>query len=139
MIQVIEGLDNGHVKETAQDESQATPAPKLTRESARIDWTVPADEIARKIRGLYPWPGCRVCVRDAAGGEGPRLTLVRARAADGEGPRWHPGEIALDGFIACGDKAIEILEIQPDGKRPMTLAEFRRGNPWMPGMKLASI
>ena len=65
---------------------------------------------------------------DAAGSEIVRLTLVRACAAEGEGPRWHPGEIAIDGFIACGEQAVEILEIQPDGKRPMTLAEFRRGN-----------
>ena len=136
---VIDGLSNGRVEEIPQDDSQATLAPKLTRESTMIDWTLPADEIARKIRGLYPWPGCRVRMLDAAGGETGRLTLVRARPADDEGPRWHPGEIAIDGFVACGHRAVEILEIQPDGKRPMTLADFRRGNPWMPGMKLASV
>jgi methionyl-tRNA formyltransferase len=139
MMQAIKDLEAGCVKEMAQDERLATIAPKLTRQSAMIDWTLPASEIARKIRGLYPWPGCRVRLLDAAGSEGARVTLVRARAGEDEGPRWHPGEIAGDGLIACGKQAVEILEIQPDGKRPMTLAEFRRGNSWMPGMKLESI
>ena len=76
---------------------------------------------------------------DAAGGEAGCSRLFRARAVEGEGPRWHPGEIARDGCIACGEQAVEILEIQPDGKRPMSFADFRRGNPWMPGMKLESV
>jgi methionyl-tRNA formyltransferase len=139
MMRVIKDLEAGGIKEIAQDETRATLAPKLTRQSAMIDWTLPANEIERKIRGLYPWPGCRVRLLDAAGGEGARVTLVRGRAGEGEGPRWQPGEIAIDGLVACGERAVEILEIQPDGKRPMTLADFRRGNPWMPGMKLESI
>jgi methionyl-tRNA formyltransferase len=139
MMRAINDLDGGRIREIAQDETQATLAPKLTRQSARIDWNLAAREIARKIRGLYPWPGCRVRLLDAAGGEGACLTLVRARSGEDEGPRWHPGEIASDGLIACGEQAVEVLEIQPDGKRPMTLAEFRRGNPWMPGMRLESI
>jgi methionyl-tRNA formyltransferase len=139
MIRAIKDLDDGRVREIAQDEALATLAPKLTRQSARIEWKLSGAEISRKIRGLYPWPGCRVRLLDAAGGEIVRLTLVRARAAEGEGSRWHPGEIAIDGFIACGEQAVEILEIQPDGKRPMTLTEFRRGNSWMPGMRLESV
>ena len=91
-------------KKLSQDEARATLAPKLTKQSAMIDWRLGAVEIARKIRGLYSWPGCRVRLLDAAGGEAGRVTLVRARAGEGEGPRWHPGEIASDGFIACGER-----------------------------------
>jgi methionyl-tRNA formyltransferase len=138
MLQVIEDLRAGRAHELPQDDSAATLAPKLTRDSARIDWTRPADEIARKIRGLYPWPGCRITLLDAAGGNLATMTLVRAKPAADEGPRWRPGEIAIDGCIACGSGALEILELQPDGKRPMTLADFRRGNHWMPGMRLES-
>jgi methionyl-tRNA formyltransferase len=139
MARTIEELQAGRITEIAQDESRATLAAKLSRQSAVIDWGCPAIEISRKIRGLYPWPGCRVRLVDAAGVERGRMTLVRARIAEGEGPRWHPGEVASDGAIACADGAVEIIEIQPDNKRAMALSDFRRGNPWMPGMKLESI
>jgi len=139
MLQTADDLQAGRAVENPQDERLATPAPKLSREFSRIDWSVGAVEIARRIRGLYPWPGCRVRLLDAVGVEIARLTLVRARAAEGEGPRWRPGEITIAGQIACGDEAVEILEIQPDGKRPMSLSDYRRGNAWMPGMKLESV
>jgi methionyl-tRNA formyltransferase len=139
MLQTADDLQAGRAVEIPQDERLATLAPKLSREFSRIDWAVGAAEIARKIRGLYPWPGCRVRLLDAVGVEIARLTLVRARAAEGEGPRWHPGEITIAGQIACGDEAVEILEIQPDGKRPMSLSDYRRGNAWMPGMKLEAV
>lgn len=139
VLRTIADLQSARATETAQDESLASLAPKLSRKSATIDWSVSANEIARKIRGMYPWPGCRVRLTDAAGAEAARLTLVRARVVGGEGPRWHPGEIAIDGCIACGEGAVEILELQPDGKRPMSPGDYRRGNSWMPGMKLESV
>ena len=139
ILQTIEKLEAGRVTETVQDESRATLAPKLSRQSAVIDWNSAAVEIARKILGLYPWPGCRVRLLDAAGGEIERLTLVRARPAQSEAARWHPGEIAIDGHIAVGQEAVEIIEIQPDGKRAMSLEDYRRGHPWMPGMRLESV
>jgi len=139
VFRTIEEVQSGGAREIAQDDSRATMAPKLSRQSALIDWDGWGEEIGRKIRGLSPWPGCRVRMRDAAGGEGVVVTLLRARAAGDEEQRWHPGEIALDGCVACGHGAVEILEIQPDGKRPMSFADFRRGNAWMPGMKLESI
>ncbi|MGD0137675.1 MAG: methionyl-tRNA formyltransferase [Tepidisphaeraceae bacterium] len=139
MLQTADDLQAGRAVENSQDERLATLAPKLSREFSRIDWAVGAVEIARKIRGLYPWPGCRVRLLDAVGVEIARLTLVRARAAEGEGPRWRPGEITIAGQIACGDEAVEILEIQPDGKRPMSVSDYRRGNAWMPGMKLEAV
>jgi len=137
--QVIEQFESGTIQETPQVESEATIAPKLNRRSAVIDWKMPAIEIARQIRGLYPWPGCRVGLQDAAGAQCARLTLVRAKVVETEGPRWHPGEIMIHGDIACSDHAIQIIEVQPEGKRPMPLADYRRGNSWMPGMRLQSI
>ena len=139
VMKVMEQLRDGSAREIAQDESAATVAPKLARESARIDWNESGNEISRKIRGLYLWPGCRVQLCDATGTAVAGMTLVRARAADGEAPRWHPGEIAIDGCIACGEGAVEILEVQPDGKKLMSLKDFRRGNAWMPGMRLKSV
>src|SRR5437667_391437 len=60
LLRVLEQLSAGTAIETPQDESQATLAPKLSREASRIDWNRPATEIANQIRGMYPWPGCRV-------------------------------------------------------------------------------
>jgi methionyl-tRNA formyltransferase len=141
MLRVVGDLEAGCAVETPQDESLATQAPKLTRKLAQIDWNFNAQQISTKIRGMFPWPGCRAALTDAAGTEIARLTLVRARAAEGEGPRWEAGEVMTDGLVcaAGGAEAVELLEIQPAGKRPMSLADYRRGHGWMAGMRLRSL
>ena len=98
----------------------------------------PRFEAARQIRGLYPWPGCRVKLLDVAGKEIARLTLVRARATAGRGET--PGAIDSSGHVATGaGGALDVLEVQPEGKRPMPLSDFRNGRPWAAGMRLESI
>jgi methionyl-tRNA formyltransferase len=135
--QVLDALVAGSAMELPQDESLAMLAPKLSRDDARIDWARPAAEIALKIRGLYPWPGCRVTTCDAEGAELARVRLVRARVASGdEGARWSPGEIMMTGHVQCGDGGLEVVELQPEGKRPMPLADFRRGHRWHAGLRL---
>ena len=129
---VLVELRTGTATETPQDHAQATLARKLTRESTRIDFTRTAREVADQIRGLYPWPGCRVSLY-SGGREVARVTLVRAR------PFASRGTLLPDGLIACGDGAIELMELIPEGKRPMTLDAFRNGRPWTPGLRLESI
>jgi methionyl-tRNA formyltransferase len=137
---VIAALSAGVAVETPQDESLATLAPKLDRSAARLVFSRPADQLGRQIRGLHPWPGCRVVLADAAGGEIARMRLVRAvAAADDEGPRWQPGEIMLDGRVHTPSGALELLEVQPEGGKPMGLSAYRRGNPWPPGARLSSL
>ncbi len=140
VLRVLEELATGRATETPQDESRATLAPKLSRESATLDWARPAGEVSRRVRGLYPWPGCRVSLCDAEGTAVAMLRLVRARPAPGDGSRWEPGEVMSNGFVQAGDGAgVEILEVQPDGKRPMPLADYRRGHPWQAGLRLRSV
>jgi methionyl-tRNA formyltransferase len=139
VLQVLDDLENGRATEMQQDESLATLAPKLSRAAAKLDFARPANEIARKIRGLHPWPGCRVRLCDAAGTELARLRLVRARPAPTEGPRWHPGEIMTDGFLQTGEGGLEIMELQPDGRGVMSLADYRRGHPWPPGARVEAV
>jgi len=140
IARVIDALRAGSAVETAQDESQATLAPKLQRDSTLLDWTRDPGVLARQIRGLYPWPGCRVKLLDAAKTELACLTLVRARATVGEGDRWLSGEIMTDGTVCAGaGEGIQIVELQPEGKRPMPLDAYRRGNRWQPGMRLESV
>jgi methionyl-tRNA formyltransferase len=140
MLRVLEDLATGKAVETPQDESLATVAGKLSRESAAIDWTRPAVEVARRIRGLYPWPGIRVKLCDAEGKTLDTLRLVRARpATTNEASRWHPGEVMSTGHIRAGDAGVEIVEVQPDGKKPMPLEAYRRGHRWVPGLRLERV
>src|SRR4051812_20160610 len=138
VLRVLDELAGGRAVETPQDESKATLAGKLSRELAVIDWTRPAEEVARRIRGLSPWPGCRVNVCDAAGTVLRAVRLVRARpAATDEASRWSPGEVMSSGLVCAGDGGgVEIVEVQPDGKRPMPLADYRRGHRWEAGLRL---
>ena len=96
----------------------AVYAAKIDKAEAQPDWARPAVEIDRLIRSLSPFPGTWVMIGDE------RVKLLRSRVVAGSG---QPGEI-LGGFtIACGDGAIEILEAQREGRRPMPAAEILNG------------
>jgi len=137
MLKVLSQLADGTAIETAQDESLATIAPKMSRESSKLDFFRPADELARQIRGMYPWPGCRVRLVDVSDAELARLTLVRARpAADSAGP---PGTIDANHFISTGNGTLEVVELQPEGKRPMSLSAFRNGHRWDAKMRVEPV
>jgi methionyl-tRNA formyltransferase len=105
----------------AQPADGVTYADKIAKAETRIDWTRPAPEIARKIRGLSPFPGAW-CL---AGGE--RVKLLRARAVPGQGA---PGTRLAGLTIACGTGAVEVTELQREGRRAMPAAEALRG--WTP-------
>ncbi len=101
-----------------QSGAGVTYAAKIDKAEARVDWTRPAAEVDRQIRGLSPFPGawCQVA--------GERLKLLRSQVVAGEGP----AGAVLGGFtIACGDGAVAILEAQREGRRPMPAAEILRG------------
>jgi methionyl-tRNA formyltransferase len=128
--------------EQAPIESQATLAPKLNREAAKIDWSKPADAIARQIRGMYPWPGCHVRMLTANGSEAGRATLVRARSLDVAMGATSYGQITASptGAVAAGNgTAVQIVELQPEGKRPMSLEAYGNGHQWEAGMRLESL
>lgn len=107
-----------------QPDAGVTYAAKIDKAEARIDWTLPAAQVDRLIRGLSPFPGawCEIA--------GERVKLLRSRLADtgAVGSAAHtPGQV-LEGFtIACGDGAIEVMQAQRQGKRPMPAAEILRG------------
>jgi methionyl-tRNA formyltransferase len=142
VLGVLQSLAEGAAVATEQDPAQATLAKKLSREAARIDWNRDAQHISRQARGMYPWPGCRVQlieeekVLDV-------LTLVRARVAAATTVRADAGTAVEDGHlfgVAAGDgRIVEVVELQPAGKRPMSMEAYRRGHRWQAGMRLQSI
>jgi methionyl-tRNA formyltransferase len=132
MQNTLQSLADGKAVETPQDHSLATMAPKLSRESTAIDWQRTGFELARKINGLSPWPGCRVRIVDRSNVERARLTLLRGKPAEGQG---QPGVILSDTIGGT----VQILDVQPEGKRPMSLLAYRNGYPWEDGFRVESI
>lgn len=129
-------LKQGTARPIEQDHSLATKAPKLSRDASQIDWNQPGWVIAHQIRGMYPWPGCRVKLMDGST-EIARMTLVRARQGPGEWPTEN-GTIRPDGLVEASAAAVEIVELQPEGRTPMSLADYRNGNRWEPGLRVVS-
>lgn len=101
-----------------QADTGITYAKKIDKAEARIDWTRPAEQVARQINGLSPFPGAWCLM----GSE--RLKLLRARPVTGEGI---PGQPLHGLTIACGTGAVEILLAQREGKRPMEALDLLRG------------
>lgn len=115
---IVDVLDRLPLPAVPQPETGVTYAAKIDKAEARIDWTRPAPEVDRLIRGLSPFPGawCEIA--------GERVKLLRSRVARGQGT---PGQV-LDGFtIACGGGAVEIIEAQRSGKKPMPAGDLLRG------------
>ncbi len=113
-----EALDRLPLPAEPQPAEGVTYAAKIDKAEARIDWTRPAVEVDRQIRGLSPFPGawCEV------GGE--RVKLLRSRLATGSGA---PGQVLHGLTIACGQGAVEVTLAQREGKRPMAPEAFLNG------------
>lgn len=110
-----------------QPETGVTYAHKIDKAEARVDWSRPAEEIDRQIRGLSPFPGAWTTLN------GKRLKLLRSRVAVGSG---QPGEI-LDGLtIACGSGAVQVGEVQAEGRGRQDAQTFLRGTAVSPGTVL---
>ena len=95
-----------------------TYAAKIDKSEARVDFSRPAEEVDRLIRGLSPFPGAFVMV----GTE--RVKLLRSRLAEGQG---EPGQVLRDFTIACGTGAVEVTLAQREGKKPAPTADILRG------------
>ena len=124
LLDTLRGMEDGSVKPIPQDEARMTYDPMLTKQMGIIDWTEPAQAIVNRIHGLNPWPGCSTAI------QGGRMKLLRAKTAGGSGA---PGEIlsadVKDGLvIACGEGAVEIVQLQAPGGKPMGARDYLRGH-----------
>jgi methionyl-tRNA formyltransferase len=120
-------LASGEVPARSQTGAQATTAPKIFPEDCKIDFDRPASDVKNFIRGLSPSPGAYALLPD-----GIRLKILRVASATKDD--LSPGEFYVAGdhrkaYVGCGDgSALEIIELQVPGKRPMTAEELLRGH-----------
>jgi len=122
LLASLELLAKASASRIPQDNAFATYAPKLKREDGRIDWSDPAEAIERKIRAFDPWP-CAFMEFD-----GRNLKVFSAVIVDLRGT---PGEILRSEkelVVAAGEGALSLGEVQLEGKRRMSAAEFLRGH-----------
>jgi methionyl-tRNA formyltransferase len=135
VLTVVGQLSNGATRPMEQDATQTSKAPRLKKEQGAIDWSRPAAEIKDLVRAVHPWPRAytfwhrqdtpplRLNIDRVA------MTASAAAVTNNSAPP--PGTILqTDGklIIATGDNPIELVELQPAGKRSMSAAEFLRGN-----------
>ena len=127
LIETLRGLQQGAITPRKQDASQATLAPILKKEDGRIDWNMSARQIFNRVRSFDPWPGAYTTFR----GQLLHLRRVRISATIGGAP----GAVVLDARglrVACGPDeterdSLEILELQPEGKKRMSAQDFING------------
>lgn len=127
MVEVLEEIEE--IRPQPQDEELVTYAAKIDKAEARLDFSLPAAVLERKIRAFNPYPGCWFEYA------GERFKVLRAEVVSIAGK---PGEILSgDGLlIACGQDALRVLEIQRQGKKAMPTAELLRGFSFVPGGSL---
>ncbi|QDT70403.1 Methionyl-tRNA formyltransferase [Planctomycetes bacterium MalM25] len=140
---VVEDLETDMLDPEPQDKTLATKAPRLQKEDGLIDWSRPAAEIKNQVRGLQPWPRAYAFVPQAKG-EPLRLVIDRVARYSAEEvvqESGAPGEVLQADkrlVLATGDGVLEVLDVQPAGKKRMAAADWLRGAKLEAGVVLGS-
>ncbi len=131
MAETLRRIEAGDLAPKPQDHSQATLAPMLKKEDGLVDWNSPAGDIVNRVRGLAPWPGAYTRFRGAL------LHIWKARSVgDWELAEQEPGTLLVRGrrlLVTCGAGMLEPLEVQLEGKRRLSAADFLNGARIQPG------
>jgi methionyl-tRNA formyltransferase len=132
LVDVVDQMAIGTAHEEPQDDARATYAARLTKDEGVIDWRLPAARIHDQVRGLYPWPHAFTYL------DGQRVILWTTRVLGATGAE--PGTVLQadkDGLlVAAGERSsLAILEIQSEGRRPMTARDFLQGHPVAAGAR----
>ena len=129
MVDGLARLEAGTARLTEQTEEGVTYAAKVSAAEARIDWTLPAPEVAARIRGMSPFPGAWF------EHEGQRIKVFNARADEGSG---QPGDVLDDELrIACSSGAVRLTRLQRAGKGIVTAEDFQRSKRIARGEKVS--
>lgn len=122
LLNTISLIEKDEVKEKSQDDSLASPAPKITKEICKINWDEDAEKIHNLIRGLSPFPGAFFELGEKT------YKIYKSKSI--KEPELDAGEIKQtkkELYIGCTHGTLQILEIQPEGRKRMTTDEFLRG------------
>jgi methionyl-tRNA formyltransferase len=125
LIETLPKYFSGEIKPEVQDERLVTLCRQLKKEEGAIDWHKCAIDIERHVRAMQPWPGAFTDVN------GKRLKILSTRPS-ALGTQSSPGTISIHKNsvqVQCGEGALELLEVQPEGKKAMPAADFARGQP----------
>ncbi len=122
LLKTLAGLEAGEITPIKQDEAEATYAPMLSKEMCPIDFSVSCEEVYNKIQGLSDWP-CATCIVD-----GKKLKIYRCEKVKASG---QPATVInpADFTVACGSGAVRFLEVQAEGSKRMSAADYLRGHP----------
>ena len=128
ILETLEGLENGSITPEKQGESPTDYAKMLTKAMGLIDFTRTAAELDCFIRGMNPWPSAYTVLY------GKTLKIWKAKPVDGNGGAGSVLSVGKDSFIVCcGENALEILEVQLEGKKRMSAGDFLKGTHLEPG------
>jgi methionyl-tRNA formyltransferase len=122
LVETLDGLVRGGIVPAKQDPALATYAPILKKEDGLIDWSQPAETIHNRVRGLQPWPGAYTRFR------GHTFQIWKARP----GPLpsgLPPGRVITikPPRVSCGGGSLELVEVQLEGRKRMSAADFANG------------
>ncbi|RKD75418.1 methionyl-tRNA formyltransferase [Sinobaca qinghaiensis] len=137
LLETIPVLKSGEVSPQKQNEAEATFASNITRDQEKIDWNRPARDIHNQVRGLFPWPVAYTTFEN-------KLYKIRKTVRLDEESEGKPGEIAAvkpdSIWITAGDhQLLAVTELQPSGKKKMTVEELLRGrHPFEEGKRFTS-
>jgi methionyl-tRNA formyltransferase len=133
LVGVLDDIAAGRATEAPQNDAQATYAPRLTKEEGRIDWSRLASDLHNHVRGLRPWPNAYTFL-DAS-----RLVVYEARVSDLPAGDAAPGTCVAAGrviTVACGGgSALDVLQLQPEGRRVMAARDFVAGHARLSGRR----
>lgn len=131
LVETVAALEAGTASRTPQDERAVTLAPMLSKELSSMDFSRSAQALHDQVRGLCPWPAAVTEVN------GVRCKVLSTCVEEGKGT---PGTVLEAGkkglLVACGEGALRILELQPDGGKRMGSADYLRGHPVEEGKPL---
>lgn len=136
MVEALELIAAGKAPRIPQDSALVTFAPKLKKEDGLIDWEDLAEKVHNRVRGLTPWPSAYTFIR------GVRTKIWETKVGQEKNlPKVKPGMVMgfkenLGVMVACKDRGLWILKLQPEGKKVMTVDEFLRGHRSYMGEKL---
>ena len=128
MVAALNEIEAGRAHPAPQPEG-ATYARKIEKREALLDWNRPAGELERAVRAFNPVPGAGTVL------QGDPVKVWRARPAAGKG---QPGEVLQAGpdlVVACGEDALQIVELQRSGAKRLEAAQFLRGRPLAAGAR----